>query len=181
MALKKFFNVSALTTSAGLSPSWAYTCANAVAPKRLLPSPKSTNNKRDCPLSVRNCGVTVLRTSSTRAKALMIKESGEVTLFCSPFSCQVVFMDMESLPTGMVKPNCGQSSSPTAFTAAYKPASSPLWPAADIQLADNLMRLMSPMFVAAMLVMDSATAKRADAAKSSNATGVRSPMDMASP
>ena len=43
------------------------------------------------------------------------------------------------------------------------------------------MRLMSPMLVLAMLVMDSATAKRADAPKSNNATGARSPIAMASP
>ena len=43
------------------------------------------------------------------------------------------------------------------------------------------MRLISPMLVPAMLVMDSATAKRAEAPKSNNATGARSPIAMASP
>ena len=122
-----------------------------------------------------------MRTSSTRAKDEITKESGAVTDFFSPFSSQVVFIDIESLPTGMVIPNAGQSSSPTAFTASYKPASSPPWPAADIQFADSLMRLISPMLVPAMLVIDSATAKRAEAPKSNNATGARSPIAMASP
>ena len=41
---------------------------------------------------------------------------GDAALF--PSCCQRVFMDMESLPTGMVMPRAGQSSSPTAFTAS---------------------------------------------------------------
>ena len=84
------------------------------------------SKRLDKPLSVRSCGVIVLRTSSTRANAEITNESGAVTAFCSPLSIQVVRIDMESLPTGIVKPNAGQSSSPTAFTASYKPASSPV-------------------------------------------------------
>ena len=48
----------------------------------------------------------------------MSRESGEVTLCSLPSCCQRVFMDMESLPTGMVMPRAGQSSSPTALTAS---------------------------------------------------------------
>ncbi|CNV18328.1 Uncharacterised protein [Salmonella enterica subsp. enterica serovar Bovismorbificans] len=43
------------------------------------------------------------------------------------------------------------------------------------------MRLISPICVAAMLVNASPTARRAEAAKSSSATGARSPIDIASP
>ena len=55
----------------------------------------------------------------------MIKDIGDVTDFCSPASSHFVFIDIESLPTGIVKPSAGQSSSPMALTASYKPASSP--------------------------------------------------------
>ncbi|CSC96014.1 Uncharacterised protein [Vibrio cholerae] len=110
-----------------------------------------------------------------------MSDSGEVTSFCSPFSCHLVFIDIESLPTGIVIPSAGQSSSPTAFTASYRPASSPGWPAGDIQFAESLMRFSSPISVAAMLVIASPTAKRAEAPKSNSATGVRSPIDIASP
>ena len=94
---------------------------------RFLPAPKSTNISDVSPLSVRSCGVTVLRTSSTRPNAVITSESGDVTDFSceSPSSFHVVFIDIESLPTGIVKPSAGQSSSPTALTASYKPASSP--------------------------------------------------------
>ena len=45
------------------------------------------------------------------------QESGEVTLCSLPSCCQRVFMDMESLPTGMVMPGPGRAS-PTALTAS---------------------------------------------------------------
>ena len=94
----------------------------------------------------------------------MIKDIGAVTVLFSPFSCQVVFIDIESLPTGTVIPNSGQIYIPTVLTASYKPASSPGWPFGAIQLADNLTLFSSPISAAAMLVTASATAKRADAA-----------------
>ncbi|MCY1448498.1 hypothetical protein D9M71_651700 [compost metagenome] len=63
--------------------------------------------------------------SATGAKPEMISDIGAVTLFSAPSSCQRVFMDMESLPTGMVMPSAGHSSMPTALTVSYRRASSP--------------------------------------------------------
>ncbi|MNE19894.1 hypothetical protein D3C80_1129930 [compost metagenome] len=121
------------------------------------------------------------RMSLTRAKPEMISDSGEVTLLSSPLSCQRVFMDMESLPTGMVMPSAGHSSMPTARTVSYRRASSPGWPAAAIQLADSLISEILSMRAAARLVMVSPIAMRPEAGASSRASGVRSPMAMASP
>ena len=60
--------------------------------------------------------------SATGAKAETMSEMGAVMRFCffspEPLSCQTVLMLMESLPTGMVMPSAGQSSMPTACTAA---------------------------------------------------------------
>ncbi|MNF65993.1 hypothetical protein D3C84_477760 [compost metagenome] len=119
--------------------------------------------------------------SLTRAKPEMISDSGEVTLLSSPLSCQRVFMDIESLPTGMVMPSAGHSSMPTALTVSYRRASSPGWPAAAIQLADSLISEIFSMLAAARLVMVSPIAMRPDAGASSRASGVRSPTAMASP
>ena len=59
-----------------------------------------------------------LRTSSTGAKADTMSDSGAVTALRAPFSSHTVRMDIESLPTGMVRPSAGHSSMPTAFTAS---------------------------------------------------------------
>ncbi|KAF1009940.1 MAG: hypothetical protein GAK32_01813 [Pseudomonas fluorescens] len=63
--------------------------------------------------------------SVTGAKPVTISDSGEVTLLSEPSSFQRVAMDMESLPTGMVRPSSGHSSMPTALTVSYRRASSP--------------------------------------------------------
>src|SRR5690554_8197086 len=81
----------------------------------------------------------------------------------------------------MVISNSGQSSIPTAFAVLYKIASSPSWPAAHIQLADIFTSDNCPIGAAAKLVMASATARRPEAGPSNRATGVRSPIAMASP
>ena len=52
--------------------------------------------------------------SVTLAKALMIKLSGDVTLRFTPAWSQTLFIDIESLPTGIAMPSAGQSSIPTA-------------------------------------------------------------------
>ena len=54
-------------------------------------------------------------------------------------------------------------------------------PQAAIQLADRRTFESEPMSAARILVNDSATASRPEAGASSTATGVRSPMAMASP
>ena len=56
--------------------------------------------------------------SATDAKAETMSETGAVMRFFTGPSCQVVDMLIESLPTGMVMPRAGQSSRPTACTAA---------------------------------------------------------------
>ena len=56
----------------------------------------------------------------TGAKAETMSERGAVTAFASPLaaSVHVVFIDMESLPTGIAMPSAGQSSMPTARTVS---------------------------------------------------------------
>ena len=129
-------------------------------------------------------GVSVPRTSLSVAKALTISETGEVTFLLTPLwppsSFQTVRIDSESLPTGIDTPSAGHNSMPTALTVSYSAASWPGSPQAAIQLADSLTR-GSSMGAASKLVMASATAIRPDAAALLTASGVRSPMLMASP
>ena len=121
------------------------------------------------------------RTSATGAKAETISDSGATTSWVEFRSCHTVFMESESLPTGMAMPSAGQNSSPTARTAAYSAASSPGSPQAAIQLADRRMSPRLATSALSRLVTASATARRAEAGASSSATGVRSPMASASP
>ena len=96
--------------------------------------------------------------------------------------CHAVFIDSESLPTGIAMPSAGHSSSPTARTVSYSAASSPGSPQAAIQLADS------------RISRERADVRREDVgdrlghrqprrtpAASSTATGVRSPIAIASP
>ncbi len=78
-------------------------------------------------------------------------------------------------------PSAGQSCSPTARTVSNKAASSPGWPQAAIQLAESRTSERRRTSAAAMLVIASPIAMRPEAGASSRASGVRSPMDMASP
>ena len=96
-------------------------------------------------------------------------------------SCQLVFIDSESLPTGTARPSAGASSRPIARTASNSAASSPGWPAAAIQLADSLTWPSGPMAAAARLLSASPSAMRAEAAGSISASGGRSPIAIASP
>ena len=90
-------------------------------------------------------------------------------------------MDSESLPTGILISSAGHSSSPTALTASNSSASSPGKDAAAIQFADSFTSDKLATGAAAKLVIASPTAIRAAAAVLINASGVRSPIDMASP
>jgi len=65
-----------------------------------------------------SCGVSVPRTSSSVAKAVTMSETGAVTCLLAPPSDQRVFIDSESLPTGMPMPSAGHSSRPTARTVS---------------------------------------------------------------
>ena len=124
------------------------------------------------------------RTSVTGANAETMSESGAVTAFSPPDfgSRHVVRIDIESLPTGIATPIAGQSSIPTAFTVSKSAASSPGCPAAHIQFAESLISPRSRIEpAAAMFVIASPTAMRPDAGPSINASGVRSPIAIASP
>ena len=77
-------------------------------------------------------------------------------------------------------PNAGHSSSATALTVSYSAASSPGSPQAAIQLQLSLMR-SSATGAASRFVMASPTAMRPEAGASRLASGVRSPMAIASP
>ncbi len=112
-----------------------------------------------------------------------MSESGAVTAFGSPVtaSCQVVFIDRESLPTGIDTPSAGQSSIPTACTVSKSEASSPGCPAAHIQFAESFTSPILSIDAAAMFVIASPTAMRPDAGPSINAAGVLSPIAIASP
>ena len=111
---------------------------------------------------------------------MTIRLTGEVTFFFASPSLHCVRMERLSLPTGIEMPSAGHSSMPTVRTVSYKAASSPGSPQAAIQLAESLTRGNS-MGAASRLVMASATAIRPDAGASMAASGVRSPMLMASP
>ena len=147
---------------------------------RCLPWPRSISTSVVSASSASSCGVSVPRTSASEAKAVTIRLTGEVTFRASPLSFHCVRIDSESLPTGIDTPSAGHSSRPTALTVSYSAASSPGSPQAAIQLADSLTR-ESSMGAASRLVMASATAMRPEAGASSAASGVRSPMLMASP
>ena len=86
--------------------------------------PRSTRISTLSPASVRSCGVRLARTSATGAKAVTISDTGATTWRCSPSCSQLVFMDSESLPTGMDRPAAWHSSL-TADTVSYSAAS---WP-----------------------------------------------------
>ena len=118
---------------------------------------------------------------ATGAKAETISDSGAVTAFSPSPSCHVVRIDIESLPTGMLMPSAGHSSIATARTVSKSAASSPGCPAGAIQFADSLMSESFAMPAAAMLVIASPTAMRPDAGASISASGVRSPIAIASP
>ena len=144
---------------------------------------------RCCPRSIitsdesypRSSGVIVFSTSLTGANPEQISDIGPITSWVSSASDQLVFIDIESLPTGMHTPSAGQNSPPTALTASYRRASSPSVPAAHIQLADNLICPIKPIAVPAIFMTVSATAIRADAPALTRAIGVRSPIAIASP
>jgi hypothetical protein len=119
--------------------------------------------------------------SVTGANADTISETGAMTLRSASPSRQAVFIDSESLPTGIAIPSAGQNSSPTALTVSYRSASSPGSPHAAIQFADSRTSLNRVMSAATTFVIASATAMRPDAAGSSSASGVRSPIAIASP
>jgi hypothetical protein len=77
-------------------------------------------------------------------------------------------------------PSAGHSSMPTARTVSYSAASSPARRRRPSSWRDSLTR-DSSIGAASRLVMASATAMRPEAGASSAASGVRSPMAMASP
>ena len=147
---------------------------------RFLPLPRSIKISVESASRALSCGVSVPRTSLSVANALTISETGEVTFLRLSPSDQTVRIESESLPTGIDTPKAGQSSMPTALTASYSAASWPGSPQAAIQLADSLTR-GSSIGAASRLVMASATAIRLEAAAFTTASGVRSPMLMASP
>ena len=113
-AAKKLFSSAGSSRSGQASPSAACTCARIEPPRRFLPRPRSTSTSSVSPASLRSCGVSVPRASSTGAKAETMSDSGATTSFPS----QAVRMDRESLPTGIEMPSAGQSSSATARTVS---------------------------------------------------------------
>ena len=92
-----------------------------------------------------------------------MSETGAVTACSVPPSLHVVRIDIESLPTGMLMPSAGHSSTPTARTVSYSAASSPGWPAGAIQLAESLTSARLRIPAAARFVIASPTAIRPDA------------------
>ncbi len=149
-------------------------------PRRCLPAPRPISHS-SLSTSRSSSGVSCWRTSATGANAEITSDTGDTLLCAWPWSCHCACIDSESLPTGMLMSSCGHSSMPTAFTASYSSASSPGWPAAAIQFADSLISSSASTGAAHRLVNASPTAIRAEAAASSRASGVRSPIDIASP
>ena len=109
------------------------------------------------------------------------ESTGESTPESTPSSRHTVFIDIESLPTGIDTPSGRQTSSLTLLTVSYKSASCPGSPAATIQLADKRTRLRSSIEAALRFVIASPIAIRPLAGASKTATGARSPMANASP
>mmetsp|Transcript_1244 Transcript_1244/g.3532 ORF Transcript_1244/g.3532 Transcript_1244/m.3532 type:complete len:285 (+) Transcript_1244:3291-4145(+) len=143
-------------------------------PSRCLPWPRSIRMAQES--SRCHSGVSVPRTSAMLANADTISDTGAVTCWSS----HLVRIDSESLPTGMDTPSAGHSSMPTALTVSNSAASSPGSPQAAIQLALSFTR-GSSIGAASRLVMASATAMRPDAGAFTDASGMRSPMLIASP
>ena len=137
----------------------------------------TTRNSRESPQSRSICGVSDRCTSLTGAKAETIRETGARMRLSS----HTVFIDRESLPTGMAIPSSGQTSMPTVFTVSNSAPSWPGSPEAAIQFADRRMSEIESIAAEAMLVTASAIAMRPDAGALTTASGVRSPMAMASP
>ena len=130
-------------------------------------------------MSAASCGVSERRTSPTGAAALAISDTGAAIVFSTSPSRHAVFIDNESLPTGTLMPSAWQTVL-AACTASKSFASSPGWPHAAIQFAESFTR-SSAMSAAAMLVIASPMAIRDAAAASMTASGVRSPIAIASP
>ena len=180
MALTRFFRSCASSKSGTSSPAWPSTCPKMLPPMRHWPLPKSTSTSVVSSSVASSCGVSVPRTSASVAKAVITKLTGETTFLASPLCCHWVRIDSESLPTGIDTFSAGHSSKPTALTVAYSAASSPGSPHAAIQLADSLTR-GSSIGAASRLVIASATAMRPEAGALMAASGVRSPIAIASP
>ena len=77
---------------------------------RWRPWPRSMRMSAVSPASVRSRGVRLARASLTGAKAVTMSETGATTWRCSSPSCHEVFMERESLPTGMDRPTIWHSS-----------------------------------------------------------------------
>ena len=121
MALKKSPRFEALSTLGHSPSSREYTWPNIEPPRRFFSAPRSINQSLESTLAS-ICGVRVLRTSITGAKAEIIKLVGAVTAlsWVSPWasvSVHAVRIDIESLPTGTVISSSGHISMPTASTA----------------------------------------------------------------
>ncbi len=118
--------------------------------------------------------------SLTGAAADTINETGEVTLLSFPSaSFQDVFIERESLPTGMLTPNSWENVL-AASTPANKEASCPGCPQAPIQLADKII-LSKSISALTKFVNASPIAIRLAAAALEMANGVFSPIAIASP
>ena len=180
MTVTRFTRSFGSSRSGTLSPIWFNVCAKMLPPMRFWPWPRSIRISVVSGSVALSCGVSVPRTSAKVAKAVMIRLTGEVTFLPFSPSCHWVRMERLSLPTGIEMPKAGHSSMPTARTVSYSAASSPASPHAAIQLAESLTR-GSSMGAASKLVMASATAMRPEAGALRLASGVRSPMLMASP
>ena len=86
---------------------------------RRRPWPRSTRISVVSPASLRNCGVSVPRTSASVANAVTISDTGAVTWRSTPPSSRhFVRIDRLSLPTGTPMPSAGHSSMPTARTVS---------------------------------------------------------------
>ena len=150
-----------------------------------MPAPRPISHSSVSP-SRDSSGVSCSRTSTTGANAVTTSETGETDVCDSTVpspsrACHCACIDSESLPTGMLSSSAGHSARPTALTASNSSASSPGCDAAAIQFADSLMRLSDSTGAAHRFVIASPTAIRAAAAASSSASGVRSPIAIASP
>ena len=100
--------------SGGISPNCEVT-SHAMDPAIRCCPRSITTSDESCP---RNNGVVVLSTSLTGENPEQMSDIGPITSCVPVASLQRVFIDIESLPTGIHTPSAGQNSPPTAFTAS---------------------------------------------------------------
>ena len=119
--------------------------------------------------------------SSTAAKPETINDNGDITDLSFLPSDHSVDIDKESFPTGIVIFHLGHRSIPIASTASNRSLFPSNFPGEPIQLAESFISESLAIPEGIIFVMTSATEIFAADLELINASGVRSPIAIASP